>query len=116
MAAAISSKEALLVLSPLLAIGKSLNTEEFQKQVEPVVVQLFANPDRALRVTLLQLLEGFVKYLSPSLTAETIYPQVLQGLNFTVITLILTLIGGRSGLQRRGSYVTGAQRQSLSTP
>lgn len=82
-AAEISSKDALWVLPPLLVIGKSLEAAEFQRQVEPVVVKLFANPDRALRVTLLQHLEGFVKYLSPQLTADTIYPQVAQGFTDT---------------------------------
>jgi len=77
--AAISAKEALLVLSPLLVIGKTLDADGFKKQVEPVVVKLFGNPDRALRVTLLQHLESFVVNLSPELTADTIYPQVAQG-------------------------------------
>ena len=40
MTSAISAKDALLVLSPLLVIGKSLDADEFKKQVEPVVVKL----------------------------------------------------------------------------
>ena len=78
-AATISSKDALLVFSPLLAIGKMLDADEFRRQVTPVVVKLFGNPDRALRVTLLQHLAGYVNILSPELTAETIYPHVAQG-------------------------------------
>ena len=41
-------------LEPLLIIAKVLNEEEMQEQVVPTVVKLFANPDRAMRIPLLE--------------------------------------------------------------
>eukprot|EP00658_Telonema_sp_P-2_P041519 TRINITY_DN29706_c0_g1_i2.p1 TRINITY_DN29706_c0_g1~~TRINITY_DN29706_c0_g1_i2.p1 ORF type:complete len:709 (-),score=156.86 TRINITY_DN29706_c0_g1_i2:191-2317(-) len=74
---------AVEALAPLLLIAKSLPTEEFQRMVEPVVLQLFGSPDRALRVSLLQHMPLLVANLSPTVLQETVYAQVVLGLNDT---------------------------------
>ena len=42
------------VLAPLLKIGRSLESEEYQKKIVPCIVKLFNSNDRATRLNLLQ--------------------------------------------------------------
>ena len=46
-------QEAAQVLPAILKIGVKLKDEEFKEKIAPLVVQLFAQPDRAVRFRLL---------------------------------------------------------------
>ncbi|XP_064622073.1 N-terminal kinase-like protein [Lineus longissimus] len=67
------------VLTPLLKLGKHLETEEFQQKITPCVVKLFSSPDRATRVRLLQQLDNFVDHLPAKTVNDQIFPHVVQG-------------------------------------
>ncbi|NXN96785.1 SCYL1 protein, partial [Rhinopomastus cyanomelas] len=66
-------------LPPLLKVAKELDPPEFQEQIVPVLVQLFASPDRALRLRLLQQLEEFVGFLPAPTVDSQIFPHVARG-------------------------------------
>ena len=55
-------------LEPLLKIAACLSEDEYQNQVVPIVVKLFANTDRQMRMPLLERLPGMVEHLSSKVT------------------------------------------------
>eukprot|EP01094_Clydonella_sp_ATCC50884_P026949 TRINITY_DN7548_c0_g1_i2.p1 TRINITY_DN7548_c0_g1~~TRINITY_DN7548_c0_g1_i2.p1 ORF type:complete len:509 (+),score=105.95 TRINITY_DN7548_c0_g1_i2:215-1741(+) len=67
------------VLAPLLKIGTKLNEEEYAAHVTPSVVRWFANPDRTLRINLLQNIPAFAVHLSKQLVDTQILPHVVMG-------------------------------------
>jgi SCY1-like protein 1 len=65
------------VLGAILKIGSKLSEEEFNARLTPVVVRLFANPDRALRVCLLDNLPLMIDYLPQKIVNDKIFPQMV---------------------------------------
>ncbi|KAH9636643.1 hypothetical protein HF086_003461 [Spodoptera exigua] len=63
------------VLAPMFKLGKLLDDAEYQKQIVPCVIKLFASNDRTTRSRLLQQLDQFIMHLQNS----TIFPQVVHG-------------------------------------
>ncbi|XP_071657592.1 N-terminal kinase-like protein isoform X2 [Patagioenas fasciata] len=66
-------------LRPLLKVAKLLDPPEYQERVVPVLVRLFASPDRALRMQLLQQLEDYVEFLPTPTVDAQIFPHVARG-------------------------------------
>ncbi|PIK61493.1 putative N-terminal kinase-like protein [Apostichopus japonicus] len=71
------------ILTPLLKLGKLLDTEEYEKKIVPCVVKMFSSTDRATRVKLLQQIDQFVEYLSASVVNDQIFPNICHGFNDT---------------------------------
>ncbi|KAB8227742.1 armadillo-type protein [Aspergillus alliaceus] len=67
------------VLAAILKIGSKLSQEEFNSKLTPVVVRLFANPDRALRVCLLDNLPLMIDYLPQKIVNDKIFPPMTSG-------------------------------------
>ncbi|KAE8354861.1 armadillo-type protein [Aspergillus coremiiformis] len=67
------------VLGAILKIGSKLAQEEFNSKLTPVIVRLFANPDRALRVCLLDNLPLMIDYLPQKTVNDKIFPQMTSG-------------------------------------
>ncbi|KAL5341741.1 armadillo-type protein [Aspergillus crustosus] len=67
------------VLSAILKIGAKLSQDEFNAKLTPVVVRLFGNPDRAIRVCLLDHLPIMVENLSQKIVNDKIFPQMTSG-------------------------------------
>lgn len=66
-------------LAPLLKVAKALDPPEYQERVVPVLVRLFAAPDRALRMRLLQQLEDYIEFLPEATVSAQIFPHVAHG-------------------------------------
>lgn len=66
------------VLGATLKIGSKLSTDEFNAKLTPVVVRLFGNPDRALRVCLLDNLPLMIDNLSQKVVNDKIFPQMVS--------------------------------------
>ena len=64
-------------LTPLLKIGQKLNEEEYEAHVVSSVIRLFSQPDRAMRVSLLENLPTYIDHIAPKLVNEKIFPQVV---------------------------------------
>ncbi|KAK2760844.1 hypothetical protein FQN54_002083 [Arachnomyces sp. PD_36] len=67
------------VFGAIMKIGTKLTEEEFSTKLTPVIVRLFGNPDRALRVSLLDNLPLMIDNLPQKIVNNKIFPQMLTG-------------------------------------
>ncbi|KAL3489827.1 armadillo-type protein [Aspergillus germanicus] len=67
------------VLSAILKIGGKLSADEFNSKLTPVIVRLFGNPDRAIRVCLLDHLPVMAENLPQKIVNDKIFPQMTSG-------------------------------------
>ncbi|KAL1920476.1 uncharacterized protein VTP21DRAFT_853 [Calcarisporiella thermophila] len=72
------------VLGPIMKIGASLSDEEYEKTIVNSIVKMFASPDRAIRLGLLENLASFVDHLSNKTVNDKIYSHVATGFSDTV--------------------------------
>lgn len=66
------------VFASVIKIGNQLSDEEWESKITPVIVRLFSNPDRAIRVCLLDCLPGMIDHLSPKVVNDRIFPQMVK--------------------------------------
>jgi SCY1-like protein 1 len=64
------------VFGTVMQIGQKLSEDEYESQITPVVVRLFANPDRGIRVCLLDNLPLMIDHLPQKLVNDKIFPQM----------------------------------------
>jgi SCY1-like protein 1 len=62
------------VFAVVMKIAKTLTDEEFEGKVTPVIVRLFSNPDRAIRVCLLDNLPLMIDRLPQKIVNDKIFP------------------------------------------
>jgi len=74
-------------LEPLLKIAGVLNEEEYQEQVVPTIVKLFANTDRQMRIPLLERLPLMVEHLSSKVINDSIFQHLSIGFADTSVIL-----------------------------
>ncbi|EFQ96689.1 SCY1 protein kinase [Nannizzia gypsea CBS 118893] len=67
------------VLSTILKVGAKLSDDEYTQKLTPVIVRLFANPDRAIRVCLLDNLHLMIDRLPQRTVNDKIFPQMVTG-------------------------------------
>lgn len=86
--------------SVVMKIASKLSNEDFDSKVVPVVTRLFQNPDRAIRVSLLDNLPLMIERLSQKIVNDKIFPNLVSG--FTdlapvvreqTLKSVLTIIG-----------------------
>lgn len=82
------------VLSSVVKIGSKLSDEQFDSRVTPVIVRLFTNPDRAIRVCLLDNLPLMIDRLSQKIVNDKIFPQMV-GSGDSVAVSLLRVLGNR---------------------
>lgn len=63
----------------VIKIAAKLSDDEYETLVTPVIIRLFANPDRALRVCLLDNLPSMIDHLSQKIVTDKIFPQMVTG-------------------------------------
>jgi SCY1-like protein 1 len=66
-------------LTPIIKIGSRLETPEFESLIVPIIVKLFALPDRAMRITLCENLSGIIEHLSMNTVSKLIFPNLATG-------------------------------------
>jgi SCY1-like protein 1 len=64
--------------SVVMKIATKLSNDDFDSKVTPVVVRLFGNPDRAIRVCLLDSLPLMIDRLSQKVVNDKIFPQIVS--------------------------------------
>ena len=62
-----------------MKIAANLSDEQYDNRVTPVIVRLFANPDRAIRVSLLDNLPRMIDRLAQKVVNDKIFPQMITG-------------------------------------
>lgn len=60
-----------------MKIGARLPDEEYNSKLTPVIVRLFANPDRAIRVCVLDHLPNMIEHLPQKIVNDKIFPQMV---------------------------------------
>jgi SCY1-like protein 1 len=68
------------VLSVILKIGAKLSDDEYASKLTPVIVRLFANQDRAMRVCLLDNLPLMIDRISQKTINDRIFPHMVREL------------------------------------
>lgn len=66
------------VLTAILKIGVKLTEDEYASKITPVIVRLFANPDRAVRVSLLDSLPLMIDRLPQKVVNDKVFPQMVS--------------------------------------
>lgn len=62
----------------VMKIATKLSNDDFESKVTPVVIRLFGNPDRAIRVCLLDNLPLMIERLSQKVVNDRIFPQIVS--------------------------------------
>lgn len=84
----------------VMKISTKLSSDDFDAKITPVVIRLFQNPDRAIRVCLLDNLPLMIDRLSSKIVNDKIFPNLVSG--FTdlapvvreqTLKSVLTIIG-----------------------
>ena len=78
------------VFGTVMQIGAKLTEEEYETQITPVVVRLFSNPDRAIRVCLLDNLPLMIDHLPQKIVNDKIFPQMVSSFVGEHIAAMLT--------------------------
>lgn len=66
------------VFAFIMKLGSKLSDDEFDSRITPVIVRLFASPDRQMRVTLLDHLPSMIDHLSQKIVTDKIFPQMVR--------------------------------------
>ena len=67
------------VFASVMKIGKKISDEEWDSRITPVIIRLFSNPDRAIRVCLLDNLPNMIDHLSQKVVNDKVFPQMVTG-------------------------------------
>ena len=67
------------VFAVVLQIGAKLSNEEFDSQLTPVLIRLFARQDRAMRVCLLENMHLMIDHLTPKIVNDKVFPALVTG-------------------------------------
>ncbi|KAH8902730.1 ARM repeat-containing protein [Coniochaeta sp. PMI_546] len=63
----------------VMKIATKLSDDDFDSKVTPVVIRLFGNPDRAIRVCLLDSLPLMIDRLPQKVVNDRVFPQIVTG-------------------------------------
>ena len=67
------------VLGSVMRIGSKLSSDDYDSKITPVIIRLFSNPDRAIRVCLLDNLPNMIDNLSQKTINDRVFPQLVTG-------------------------------------
>ncbi|CAO3586001.1 unnamed protein product [Absidia cylindrospora] len=71
-------------LNAIMKIGEHLPDDEFDKVLVTPILRMFASPDRAIRVSLLENMPKFIDHIPDKVICAQIYPHVATGFTDTV--------------------------------
>lgn len=75
----LQSRIGLEGINIIMKCAVHLSTEEFRQSLFSVLALLFSNPDRAVRIVLLESLPQILEKLDAKFVQESIYPQMISG-------------------------------------
>ncbi|KAI8070584.1 armadillo-type protein [Gilbertella persicaria] len=71
-------------LSAIVKVGDHLSDEEYQTIVMAPIVRMFASPDRAIRVSLLENMPKFIQHMNNKIVTTQIFPHIATGFTDTI--------------------------------
>jgi SCY1-like protein 1 len=73
------------VFGLIIKIGEKLSDDDFETRLNPVILRLFASPDRQIRVCLLDNLPKLIDHFSQKVVTDKIFPQIVSRIVFGLI-------------------------------
>lgn len=74
-----ANKGGIELLTMIIKLAKDLPVELYKTLITPVIIKQFANPNRAVRIELLQSLPSYIEYLDKRVVSDKIWPYLSQG-------------------------------------
>lgn len=65
-------------LNAILKIGQHLDTEQYAKMLVEPIVRMFASPDRAIRISLLENMPKFIDHIPNKTVTNQVFPNVVS--------------------------------------
>lgn len=75
------------VFASVMKIGAKISEDEYSSRITPVIIRLFSNPDRGIRVCLLENLPRMIDHLPQKVVNDKVFPQMVTG--FTDVAPLL---------------------------
>jgi SCY1-like protein 1 len=66
------------VFTIILSIAEKLSDDDFEKDIQPVIVRMFASQERGVRVCLLENLSRIVERLNPKMVNDKVFPSMVR--------------------------------------
>ena len=66
------------VFASVMKIGAKISEEEYNSRITPVIIRLFSNQDRGIRVCLLENMPEMIDHLSQKIVNDKIFPQMVS--------------------------------------
>lgn len=71
-------------LNAILKIGQHLDSEQYAKMLVEPIVRMFASPDRAIRISLLENMPKFIDHIPNKTVTNQVFPNVVSILETTI--------------------------------
>ena len=65
------------VFASVMKIGAKISDDEYSSRITPVIIRLFSNPDRGIRICLLENLPRMIDHLPQKVVNDKIFPQMV---------------------------------------
>lgn len=66
------------VFASVITIGAKISAEDYSSRITPVIIRLFSNPDRGIRLCLLENLPRMIDHLPQKVVNDKIFPQMVR--------------------------------------
>ncbi|KAG1114379.1 hypothetical protein G6F42_014199 [Rhizopus arrhizus] len=71
-------------LSAIVKVGEHLSDEEYESVVIQPIIRMFASPDRAIRVSLLENMPKFIDHMTNKMITNQVFPHIATGFTDTI--------------------------------
>ncbi|KAI7906564.1 uncharacterized protein BX663DRAFT_427236 [Cokeromyces recurvatus] len=71
-------------LSAIVKVGDHLSDEEYEAIMIEPIIRMFASPDRAIRISLLENMPKFISHMSNKMVTNQVFPNIATGFTDTV--------------------------------
>ena len=65
------------VFTIIISIAEKLSDDDFEKDIQPVIVRMFASQERGIRMCLLENLGKVIDRLNPKIVNDKIFPNMV---------------------------------------
>jgi SCY1-like protein 1 len=90
------------VFNVVMKIGTKLTDDEYESMLNPVIIRLFASPDRQIRVCLLDNLPQMIDHLSQKTVTDKIFPHLVRASKAIVVIRLCHQTDHRKGYRFYG--------------
>lgn len=72
------------VFAIILSIAEKLSDEDFERDIQPVIIRMFASQERGVRMCLLENLNRIIERLNPKIVNDKIFSNMVALSKFNV--------------------------------